>query len=120
PAEPFSYRSILPSFSVWGWTFSTDHQVTEFTYLAGVSRSGLLAMGSGTLQVTTAALYPPNSKWLVTQEGSAGRIVAANRAGQLAFSVALGPPHTAEQSGFNTANETAGWAQATVSIQRAK
>src|SRR5206468_6431484 len=92
PAGPFSYRSMLPSFSVWGWTFATDHQVTEFTYLAAVSRYGLVAKGSGTLQVTSAALYPPKSKWTVTQVGSAPVIVTADRAGRLTFAVNLGPP----------------------------
>jgi len=117
---PFSFRSILPAFTAWGWTFTTDHQVTEFTYLADVSSHGLVAMGSGTLQVTTPALYPKGSKWAVTQDGGAPHVVIANHSGQLAFSVNLGPPHTSEQSGFATGNETAGWQQASVSIQRVK
>src|SRR5262249_33665374 len=120
PAGPFSYRSILPSFSVWGWTFTTDHQVTEFTYLAAVSHYGLVVKGSGTLEVTTAALYPPKSKWTVTQAGSAPVVVTADHAGGLRFAVNLGPQHTAEQTGFDTGDETAGWMQATVSIARAK
>jgi S-formylglutathione hydrolase FrmB len=120
PSGSFSYRSILPSFSVWGWTFATDHQVTEFTYLSDVSRTGLSAKGSGSLRVTTAALYPHGSKWMVTQQGSAAVIVTASSSGQLQFTVNLGPPHTVEQSGFSTGNETDGWSEATVNIQRAK
>ena len=120
PSGPFSYRSILPSFSAWGWTFTTDHQVTEFTYLTDVSRNGLVAAGSGTLRVTTPALYPHGSRWAVTQQGGPSVVITASQSGQLEFSVNLGPPHTSEQSGFATGNETDGWTQATVSIQRAK
>jgi S-formylglutathione hydrolase FrmB len=120
PSGPFSHRSILPSFAAWGWTFTTDHQVTEFTYLTDVSQYGLFVMGSGTLQVITAALYPPGSRWTVTQEGGAPGVITASHSGQLAFPVYLGPPHTAEQSSFDTGNETTGWPQATVSIRRAK
>jgi S-formylglutathione hydrolase FrmB len=120
PSGPFAIRSILPSFSAWGWTFTTDHEVTEFTYLTDVSLNGLVVMGSGTLQVTTAALYPAGSKWTVTQEGGAPSVITASKSGRLVFPVNLGPPHTAEQSSFDTGNETAGWSQATVNIQRAK
>ena len=105
---------------MWGWAFATDHQVTEFTYLTDVSRDGLVAMGSGSLRVTTPALYPHGSKWAVTQQGGTRVIVTASQSGQLEFTVNLGSPHTSEQSGFATGTETDGWTQATVSIQRAK
>src|SRR5258708_37500392 len=49
PSGPFSYCSILPSFSALGWTFSTDHPVTEVTYLSRVSRYRPGAIGSGSL-----------------------------------------------------------------------
>jgi len=118
PAKPFSFRSILPSFSAWGWTFTTNHQVTEFTYLNNVSRHRLTVLGSGRLDVTTAPLYRPDSTWAVTQ-GGVTHLVEADRSGRLTFRVDLGPPHSAEQTGFSNGSETNGWTRAGVDIERA-
>jgi S-formylglutathione hydrolase FrmB len=118
PAQQFSYRSINRAFSVWGWTFTTDHQVTEFTYLDNVSVAGFKATGSGSLHVLTAPLYSPGAAYIVTVNGSATNTLA-DSSGRLSFPVDLGPAHTTEQSSFNQGQETAGWAQAIVAISPA-
>jgi S-formylglutathione hydrolase FrmB len=115
PAQHFSYRSIQPAFSEWGWSFTTDHQVTEFTYLDNVSATGLTVTGSGTLHVRTAPLYAPGASYVVNA-GATLTLVQADSTGRLAFPVDLGVAHTSEQNGFNNSQETAGWKQVAVTI----
>jgi hypothetical protein len=97
PPARFDYRLAAPSFSVWGWSFCSDVSVSEFTYLTGVSRTGLTATGSGELAVTTARLYRPGSRWPVKKAGQSTRITASPK-GQLTFTVDLGAPRTTQQS----------------------
>lgn len=98
----FSYRSILPRFSVWGWSFETHRESTEFTYLEDVGPSGLTAIGSGQLEVTTAPLYMPNEAYRVSQDG-AEKVVVADSAGRVSFRVDLGPAHSDQQRRFDEA-----------------
>ncbi len=86
----FSYRSTAARFSLWGWSFTTRRDVTEFTYLKRVRRGGLTVSGSGTLRVVTASLYAPGSRWFV-RTGDHRGVVRASPAGRLAFAVTLGP-----------------------------
>ena len=115
PATTFSYRSAAPAFSVWGWSFSDNRGVPEFLYLDRVGRGGLEAIGSGTVAVTTAALYPPGSSAVVTQ-GSNQQTVTADSAGRLSFSVNLGSPHLLQQTDFSTTANSS-WVHAVVTIE---
>jgi hypothetical protein len=85
----FDYRSARPSFSAWGWSFRTHRDVKEFVYLMDVSKHGLTATGSGTLDVVT-----PQGRRLT---------------------VDLGPSHTTQQTDFGP-DATAGWQTRTVRI----
>lgn len=78
----FDYRSARPAFSAWGWSFRVQRDVKEFMVLTDVSKHGLSATGSGTLDVVTP--------------------------GGRRFKVDLGPSHTAQQSDFGP-DATDGW-----------
>jgi S-formylglutathione hydrolase FrmB len=115
----FAFRSEAASFEIWGWNFTAQRAVDEFTYLTGVSRHGLTVTGSGNLTVATAALYPAGSRWLLSA-GGRHVIVTAGRGGRLRFGIDLGPSHTAGQTLFPPGNATpAGWVSAKVSIKPA-
>ena len=115
PATAFSYRSGALAFSVWGWDFSTDRGTPEFLYLERVGRAGLEASGSGTVGVTTAALYAPGSAAVVAQ-GAVSHTITADAAGRLHFTIDLGPAHPVQQTDFSaTANSS--WVHAAVTIQ---
>ena len=114
----FAYRSAATSFSLWGWSFAADHGVSEFTYLSGVSRRGLTAAGSGTLTVTTAPLYRPGSRWVLTGAGHRTP-VTASRNGRLTFTVDLGAAHRLQQTSFPPDGAPpSGWRTTTVDITR--
>ncbi len=118
PPQPrtFSYRSARASFSAWGWSFAVTRSVREFVYLDGVGRAGLTAVGSGSLAVVTAPLYAPGARYAVDSAG-VRRVVTADGAGRLRFTVDLGPSHTVQQYRFG-AGATLGWRRTTVSITR--
>ena len=117
--EAFSYRSIERAFSAWDWSFTVERDVTEFAYLTDVGRHGLSAVGSGLLQVQTAALYTPGAVYSVAQAGTAhDSDVVADGTGRLTFRVDLGPSHTVQQARFDEL-ATSGWARAHVTIAAA-
>ena len=99
---------------MYGWTFATDHGVTEFTYLTGVSRGGFTAAGSGTLRVVTPGLYAPGDSYAVSA-GSSSSTVVADQVGRLSFAVNLGGAHTAEQMAF-APTDIASWTHVTTSV----
>ena len=56
----FNYRSIEPSFSVYGWSLVADPaRALEFLALGGVSSEGFTVSGSGVTVVTTPPLFAP-------------------------------------------------------------
>ena len=114
PERTFSYRSILPRFSVWDWSFTAHRDATEFTYLDGVGLHGLDAVGSGTLDVVTAPLYDAGAEYRVTQ-GDAAQTVQAGADRRLRFTIDLGPAHASQQARFDAAS-TASWVHAHVTI----
>ena len=112
----FSYRSARAAFSAWGWSFAATRTVREFVYLSDVGRAGLTALGSGTLAVTTPALYIPGARYEIG--GNAGRrTVTADADGRLAFTVDLGPSHELQQYRFGD-GATLGWRRTVVTISR--
>jgi hypothetical protein len=101
PAVPFSFESAGSPFSAWGWTFTPHRDVTEMTYLTGVTASGFVAAGSGKLHVDTAPLYKKRARYLLTGTGpSTRRVVVADSAGRLHFDVDLGTSHATQQYVF--------------------
>lgn len=54
PAE-FAYRSIYPSFSVWGWRVRVQRPNVEFLQLSDVTCRGFTLRGSGLVTVTVPA-----------------------------------------------------------------
>lgn len=112
----FSYRTADTAFSAWGWSFGvSDRDVREFVYLSDVGRSGLTVLGSGSLAVTTAALYKPGREYAV-DAGGVRQTVAADAAGRLSFSVEMGPSHQVQQYRFGV-DATTGWQKTVVTIQ---
>jgi hypothetical protein len=97
PAQ-FDYRTADPAFSVWGWTFKADpRRAAEFLDITGASADGLTLTGSGTTTVQTAAVYDPGQPVHVSNSDGTTRVLTADGTGRLAFTVSLGPPHTAQQ-----------------------
>ena len=97
----FDFESAGSPFSVWDWTFAPHRDVTEMTYLTGVSAAGLDAAGSGLLHVDTAALYVPGQRYQVTGTGTPGPpFTVADPGGRLHFDIDLGPSHQTQQYVF--------------------
>jgi S-formylglutathione hydrolase FrmB len=92
---PFRYRSIRPSFEVYGYQVDVERPVLEFLDLVDVTASGFTLRGSGQATVTTAPRYVPRARYLLT--GASAGVVRADRQGRLQITVDLGPGHTAEQ-----------------------
>jgi S-formylglutathione hydrolase FrmB len=110
----FSFRTAAGNFSAWDWSFQvTGREVTEFVYLSDVGRSGFDALGSGTLNVTTAPIYRPGKAYLVGNQP-----VQADSSGRLHFKVDMGPSHEVQQYRFGGA-ATLGWQKTTVTIKQA-
>ncbi|MDP1818536.1 MAG: alpha/beta hydrolase family protein [Acidimicrobiales bacterium] len=120
PATPgaFDHRATDPVTSVWGWTFTTHRPAIEFLDLRDVSPAGLALTGSGPVDVLTSPAFDPGAAYDLTSAsagvltlpvgllpplvdlpaGSPTSVTAvADAAGRLAFTVDLGPPHTANQ-----------------------
>ncbi len=102
PAE-FSYRSAESHFAAWDWSFSVSRAVREFMYLDAVGRNGLIASGSGSLDVTTAGLYTPGHAYTVHFDAAESQVVTADGQGRLHFTVDLGPSNLVQQVRFDAA-----------------
>jgi S-formylglutathione hydrolase FrmB len=110
----FTFRSERDRFSAWGWDFVPHHQAREFTYLSDIGVTGLVAVGSGTLDVVSAALYQPGANYAVSTAAHTD-LVQAGSDGRLRFNVDLGPSHTQQQTNFGPDADT-GWAHVAVAI----
>lgn len=91
----FRYRSIRPSFSIFGYDVAVARGVLEFLDLREVTARGFTLVGSGTATITTAPRYQPGATYRVTG-ATTGTVVADDR-GRLHLAVDLGPGHEAEQ-----------------------
>jgi S-formylglutathione hydrolase FrmB len=123
PRPGFRYRSIAPSFSVWGYDVAVQRDVREFLDLRDVTAGGLTVQGSGTATIRTPPLYRAHRRYLVSAPGAAPQNVRADRDGRLVFTVDLGPSHADEQySPRATALEAAGgyWVVRDVTITPAR
>jgi S-formylglutathione hydrolase FrmB len=119
PRIPFDYRTVAPTFTIWGWRFSCRHRGREFTYLAGVTRTGFAVSGSGTLAVTTAPVYAARRAYRISVAGARPVNVRSDRHGRISFTVALGRGQTAPQAHFPPAGPPAGWRTVVVAIATA-
>jgi S-formylglutathione hydrolase FrmB len=98
PRRPrrFGYRSIEPSYRVYGWRVAIERPATELSRLRA-RRRGFRLSGSGTARVTTARLYRPRSRHRVKVAGEAPVTLRATRRGRLRITVALGPGNEGQQ-----------------------
>jgi S-formylglutathione hydrolase FrmB len=106
PPASFDYRTAdspqhsvgLVDNSAYGWTFAPDPaRAPEFLDARTVSKRGLTLVGSGQTTVTTAPLFAAGESVRVSGAGGPAKVAIANTAGQITFSVDLGPPHTAQE-----------------------
>jgi enterochelin esterase-like enzyme len=93
----FRYRTIAQQFSVWGYEVHVERVVREFLDFSDVRASGLVVQGSGRVTIRTASLYKPRHSYTVANAGDSDSHVVADAAGQITFTVDLGPSHEHEQ-----------------------
>jgi len=97
PRAGFRYRSIAPSFSVWGYDVTVKRDVREFLDLHNVGATAMTVQGSGTATIHTASLYRAGKTYVVSGAAAKPQLVTADRDGRITFSVDLGPSHTQEE-----------------------
>lgn len=96
PPVPFSYTTIEPRFSVYGFDVTIDRDVREFVTMTDVRPAGFTLIGSGTATVTTAGWYEPGTSHTITA-GDAKTTSTADVDGRLQIDVDLGASHSADQ-----------------------
>jgi S-formylglutathione hydrolase FrmB len=105
PPSTFTYRSIKPAFSVYGWSIVADPaRALEFLKLSNVGSEGLSLSGSGATVVTTPPLFTPSAPVSVVVDGVAST-VAATATGQITFNVNLGTANTQQQYRIGSVTE---------------
>jgi len=92
----FSYRSIEPSYDIYGWNVAMHRGVVEFSSFDDVSAEGFVLRGSGSATVTSAPVYTPGTSYDVTIAGETSR-VAADAGGRLVLEVPLGAANLTQQ-----------------------
>jgi S-formylglutathione hydrolase FrmB len=97
PRFPFRYRSIAPSFSIYGYDVSVRREASEFLDLWDVRPNAFKIQGSGTATVTTARLYRPGRSYRISASGMRSLIARADPGGRLRIVVPLGEAHGDEQ-----------------------
>lgn len=98
--KTFTYTSIDPSYSVWGWTVQVTRPAPETSEMVEASGSGFSLRGSGTVRVTTAGLFTPGSTHTVSLRdvgGSRTMKVRAGPDGRLRVPVDLGTGNASQQ-----------------------
>ena len=123
PRPDFRYRSVAPSFSVWGYDVSVTRDVREFLDLRHVGAGGFEIQGSGQAAILTAPIYAPGTPYVVSGTGLPTAMVFADQARRLSIDVDLGPSHVFEQfTPQANAAEAAGnyWTVRTVTIAAAE
>jgi S-formylglutathione hydrolase FrmB len=99
----FSYSTIEPSYSLYGWSVRMDRKAVEFSALEVAGRSDLTLIGSGRAVVGTPAVAKANRpvRVAITNRDHPGlsRTVTlrTDRHGQLSVPVELGPPNPVQQ-----------------------
>ncbi|MDX6429467.1 MAG: hypothetical protein QOE54_1833 [Streptosporangiaceae bacterium] len=93
----FSYKSVEPRFTIWGWDIAADPaRALEFLQLRHAGRHGLTLVGSGSTTVTTPPFYKgARVVAVITSDGT--RTVTPDDGGRITFTVKLGEPHADQQ-----------------------
>ncbi len=93
----FSYRSIEPTFDIFGWQVDADPaRALEFMQMGDAGSSGLTLVGSGTTRVATPPFFPGLKQVdVVTPEAT--EELSPDRDGRLRFDVDLGAPNSQQQ-----------------------
>lgn len=105
----FRFRSIEPSFQVWGWDVAVERATTEFLQMTGVSIAGLTLAGSGKVALVTPPAYDPAATYTFAATGPSASVTPTSARpdadGRLRLTVTLGPSHTLEE--FTPAQQAA-------------
>lgn len=92
----FDYKSIEPSFDVWGWHVDADsRRALEFMDLDDVDSTGITLTGSGRTTITTPPLF--QGKSIVWLSGATDRWTRPDTNGRISFTVDLGAPDQIQQ-----------------------
>ena len=101
PPAPFTYRSIEPTYEIYGWRVRIRRPALEWSQLRRAGRRGFVLVGSGHARVTSARLFRPGARVLATVRADRGRSrqesVTADGAGRVALALELGRGNTAQQ-----------------------
>lgn len=100
PPSPFSYTRADPDYTVYGWHVHIDRPALEFSDLRRAGIHGFTLRGSGIGHVTTAALFRPRSRVLVTLTSGARTVtrrLTADGRGRVTVAVPLGPGNPYQQ-----------------------
>lgn len=92
----FSYRSIEPTWSVYGWDVALERDVLEFGGIEVTAPTAFTLTGSGHGVVVTPAAFRPRGSYRVVV-GEEETTIRADSRGRLRIEVDLGPSHTAQQ-----------------------
>ncbi|MEA2170412.1 MAG: hypothetical protein QOF76_3712 [Solirubrobacteraceae bacterium] len=92
PAPPakVTYKSIEPSYSVYGWRVQMNRPALEFSELRDADKRGFTLAGSGNASVRTAAVFKRRQRVRATI-GSTVLKLHAGRRGRVIVPVTLGP-----------------------------
>jgi S-formylglutathione hydrolase FrmB len=90
--EQFSYRSVDPSFSIWGYDVTISRPNREFASFSRVTSTHLVLRGSGTAHVVTPPEFAAGRTYHVGHQ-----VVVADAEGRLAFDADIGPTSTVDQ-----------------------
>jgi S-formylglutathione hydrolase FrmB len=98
PVRRYTYRSIAPDYSIFGWRVSVRRRALEFSSLTTL-RSGFALTGSGSATVTTPARYATGRSYRIVVRDRDGvrRLAKRARGGRLRLRVRLGPANPAQE-----------------------
>ncbi len=94
---PFSYTTINPVFSIYGFDVNIQREVTEFASLQNVTPEQFTLTGSGSAEITTSDWYEADAAYRVRVDDAEPQTLRSDSAGRLHFTVDLGPAHSNQQ-----------------------
>ena len=100
PPTAFTYETVDPSFSMYGWTVAINRVAKEFSTLTVAGTSGFTLAGSGMATVTTPASYARRALYSVRTQpftGAQVMTIRSSASGTLTLPVYLGPSDTTKE-----------------------
>jgi hypothetical protein len=100
PPVPFDYKSVDPSYSVYGWNVAIKRPDREFSELRGAGPTAFTIVGSGTATATTARYFKPGATIRVsiqTVQGNTETVTRADSQGRITVTVPIGPTNTYDE-----------------------